>query len=244
MNTSFFKIEPDISFPYVKSELLGETGGWRYNSFIDKITDEKLYYELTPIELVFEYSEDGFKFGDFHWYGGTFATTKTLIVSEKLKSILEQLTLLPHRFYPAIIKTYLQGILTERADYFVFHFLQDYLQEIDFNHSQFAVGWFSKYKEEGKRREKFFKIFERGEIIDLEHYHAKLDEVLGMGPVIFPLELKFKKFYDVLSARFNMHFSQKAKKLVEENNITGIRFAEYNAEAELSTVFYIPKITV
>ncbi|GAB3519033.1 hypothetical protein [Emticicia fontis] len=247
MNTPFYKIEQYFSFPQVKSALTDVTGK-SYTYYVDKITDEKFYSEKLPIELVFERREDERKFGDFHKSGGmdTFDSKNTFIVSEKFKSILEQLVLPPHRFYPAIITTYLQGILTERTDYYVFHFLQDYFQEIDFNQSQFAVGWFGEFNEETFNIEQFFNLLEIGEIKSNEDYIKKSEEIknLGLSVKVFPLELKFKKYYDVLSARFNMYFSEKAKNLVEENNITGIRFEAYNPEAKLDSVFYIPKIRV
>ena len=192
MNVPFFKISPDLQFQLVKSAR-AEENSLRYTYYQNRVTNEKFYDDDLPILLTFLdlIKEGNFRLSDFHWCGDfeTFNSTNTFIVSGKLKSLIEKLILPPHQFYPAIIRAVSEDYSIEKTGYYVFHFLQDYFQEIDFGQSQFAIRWLGNYNEETYTYEVFCVILDKGAINSIQAYHAKLEsiKILGKSPKIFPL---------------------------------------------------------
>ena len=235
METTFYKFQSDLNFNPIQS---GRSGYYH-----DKITTRDFYAGELPLVLSFMEFHETPAIADFHEIGSSFESLNTFVVSPKFKQVLEQMVLPLHRFYPADI--YGNGLGITQG-YFLFHFLYDFFQEIDYSQSQFAEHWFGAYDEERYIYEQFFNALKKGEIKDKESFDYRLfneTQKKGDSGSIFPLALKLKQYYDVVSMYGSIYFSERAKQMVEDKQLTGTYFKPYNPEAPLHSIEYIPKMT-
>lgn len=246
----YYQISQNYSYSMFKGyNYLSEGGSEKF--YEDKITDEKYYYGESPVKLIFSMIEDEPKFADIHFCSSGFKTNNILIVSNNLKVILEKLTLPPHRFYNAEIYASTNGGATFiTSNYYVLHFIYNYLQEIDFSMSQFGLIWFGEFNVETNMDEKFLKVLEEGEIKNLEEYWRTIEETKKTGnyPNLFPVKLKYNHSYDLLGERSFKYFSEELKRIIEENSITGVQFRRPNIniklDANLDDIMFVPEIII
>ncbi len=153
---------------------------------------------------------------DFHFWGIGKPNAYNIICSPKFKSILEKLNLPPHKFYPAEI-----DVLGKTHNYFVLHYIQDYLQDIDYKKTQFI-------KAEILETEPIKKEFKIGEIKNYAEYQKLEQKAFKKDNWLYPTKLHFKDniYYDIWGFQGTHIISQKAKEIFEKENITGIETKE------------------
>ena len=96
---------------------------------------------------------------DYHLWDLGSPNAYHIVCSTKFKSILETLNLPPHRFYRAEI-----DVLGKVHYYFVLHFIQEYLQDLQYEQSQFC-------RAELLETEPILQSYKSGEITDYDHYN-------------------------------------------------------------------------
>ncbi len=139
-----------------------------------------------------------------------------IVCSPKFKSILEKQKLPPHKFYPAKI-----DVEGKTHNYFVLHYIQDYLQDIDYKKTQFI-------KAEILETEPIKKEFKIGEIKNYAEYQKLEQKAFKKDNWLYPTKLHFKDniYYDIWGFQGTHIISQKAKEIFEKENITGIETKE------------------
>lgn len=251
MNTLYYQVEQVYKYQTIRSNKQDEHL-MNFFYYKNKITNEKLYTSDFPIQVAFHEGYDDARIADIHFcnVSQTFGTNNIFFVSGKVKKILELFHLPLHKFYPSELFYFSENRGQKRSDYYLFHFLHNYLQEIDFSKSQFGLVWFGKFNNETYLYEKFLEVLEEGEIRNLEEYWTKIDETkrIGNHPNLFPVKLAYKKHYDVLEERNFSYFSEKLKEILEENGVTGIKFRtpqiDTQFDASLDDIMFIPEITI
>ncbi len=176
-----------------------------HNVFWDKFPDFEPNYEIkikdkaTPTNLL--HSLSGFV---------------GLTVDEKLKTLLERFNLPPTQFYPIEVL-----YKNEYLRYYWFHFVNSFLDYIDFEKTTFER--FQKSK---------FKILEEFKVSSMEEFH-RLKKELN-----FEKGIRLKKLvltnsfpnYDVINLRNITPLtlvSEKLKKELEKSDFNGFEFSEY-----------------
>ncbi len=153
---------------------------------------------------------------DFHRWDLGSPNAYRVVCSPKFKSILEKQKLPPHKFYPAEI-----DVLGKIHNYFVLHYIQDYLQDIDYKKTQFR-------KAEILETEPIKKEFKIGEIKNYAEYQKLEQKAFKKDNWLYPTKLHFKDniYYDIWGFQGTHIISQKAKEIFEKENITGIETKE------------------
>ncbi len=153
---------------------------------------------------------------DFHRWDLGSPNAYRVVCSPKFKSILEKQKLPPHKFYPAEI-----DVLGKIHNYFVLHYIQDYLQDIDYKKTQFR-------KAEILETEPIKKEFKIGEIKNYAEYQKLEQKAFKKDNWLYPIKLHFKDniYYDIWGFQGTHIISQKAKEIFEKENITGIETKE------------------
>lgn len=161
---------------------------------------------------------------DFHTWGIGRPNAYTIVCSPKLKSILETLNLPPHRFYTAEI-----DVLGEVHNYYVLHFIHEYLQLMIYEQSQFC-------RAEILETKPILQTYKTGEISDYEHYNnintKLIDDMQWLFPrrIIFPTD----KSYDVWGLQGGIILSEKAKQKIAEAAITGVDMPELDNHIQIA----------
>jgi len=152
------------------------------------------------------------KMRDFHRWDLGSPIAYRIVCSPRFRSVLEKLNLPPHRFYNAEI-----DVLGKVENYFVLHFIFEYLDEMNFYPSQFAQA-------ELMKTEPIEKLFAKGEIASKDQFNQLnvklIDEDRWIYPrhIVLPTSAKF----DVFSLGGSIVLSENAKTEIEKAGITGV----------------------
>ena len=153
---------------------------------------------------------------DYHYWDLGHPVANKIVCSPKFKSVLEKLNLPPHRFYPAEI-----DVLGEVHQYFVLHFIQEYLQDMVYGHSQFC-------RAELLETEPILQAYKTGEITDYDHYNDINTKLIDLMQWIFPKKIVFRPElnYDIWGLQGQIILSENAKQKIEKAGITGLDMPE------------------
>ncbi len=186
------------------------------------ISNEIFYNDKVFLELLV-WKGEKLKLRDFFKWGNGRPNANTTVCSPKFKSVLETLNLPRHTFYPAEIEA---GKKTH--NYFVLHYINNYLEDIDYKNSQFAVGELINYKP-------IKHTFQIGEITDFENYKEIEAKLVNNMEWIFPLKIKFlpDKHYDLWNFNGQHIITETALEKITAANITGLVMPPL-AETELN----------
>ncbi len=135
-----------------------------------------------------------------------------IVCSAKFSFTLTDLNLPNYKFYKAEV-----DVKGKKHKYYVLHFIQDYLQDIDYSCSQFAeVELMENYR--------IKRICEIGEIKNVDEYHTKNKKLVENMLYMYPQKICFKPEinYDVWGLKGQIIISEKAKIKIETDGITGI----------------------
>ncbi len=146
-----------------------------------------------------------------------------IVCSQKFKSVLENLNLPPHRFYPAEI-----DVLGEVHHYFVLHFIHEYLQLMVYEQSRFC-------RAELLETEPILQAYKTGEINDFDHYNSINTKLIDDMQWIFPKRIVFRpeNHYDVWGLQGQIILSENTKQKIEEAEITGVAMPELDNGIEV-----------
>jgi len=158
------------------------------------------------------------------WKGASFVWSDTLlwslgrpranviICSPRFRSVLENLYLPPHRFYSAEI-----DVLGKTEHFFVLHFLFDYLDEMDYAQSQFALAQLLQ-------NEPVLHLYKAGEIESKNQYNQLNTKLIDENKWIYARKVVFPqlKRFDIFSFRGYIILSEVAKNEIEKAQITGV----------------------
>ncbi len=178
--------------------------------YVNKITDESFYkinslidFKLTEWKGVPKILRDYLS-----WDIGS-PDAYCLVISPKLKSVLETLTIPKHRYYEAKI-----NLFGKSYKYYVLHFIHDYLDEIIYNKSKFVVidNIFDNY----------IKVLP--DIKSYKDYQNQTEIQAENLYLISSKKIHFKNHinYDIWGLDGQIIISQKAKQAIQETNISGV----------------------
>jgi len=155
---------------------------------------------------------------DFHVWNFGQPIAKYIICSPHFRSVLEKLNLPPHRFYNAEI-----DVLGKPENYFVLHFIFEYLDLMNFYHSRFAQAELIK-------TEPIEKLFAKGEIENKDQYNALNTKLIDMDKWVYPRRIVFPTShqFDVFALGGSIVLSQNAKNEIEKAGITGVAMPSLN----------------
>ncbi len=187
------------------------------NTYTKEISNISFYKKKTSLELsLIKWTGNPCILRDYHFWDLGSPNAYRVVCSPKFKSILEKQKLPPHKFYPAEI-----DVLGKIHNYFVLHYIQDYLQDIDYKKTQFR-------KAEILETEPIKKEFKIGEIKNYAEYQKLEQKAFKKDNWLYPIKLHFKDniYYDIWGFQGTHIISQKAKEIFEKENITGIETKE------------------
>ncbi len=135
-----------------------------------------------------------------------------VVGSPKYNSTLSKLQLPKHRFYNAEI-----DVEGNTHKYYVLHFIQEYLQDIDFKKSQFAETLLLE-------KNSIFRLCNTGEIKNEAHYHELNKKLVEEMKYLQPKKIYFRPEinYDIWGLRGQIIISERAKQQIEKDQITGV----------------------
>jgi len=141
-----------------------------------------------------------------------------IVCSPHFRSVLEKLNLPPHRFYNAEI-----DVLGKPENYFVLHFIFEYLNVMNFYHSRFAQA-------ELMKTEPIEKLFAKGEIENKDQYNALNTKLIDMDKWIFPRRIVFptSQQFDIFALGGSIVLTENAKNEIEKAGITGVTMPSLN----------------
>ncbi len=200
-----------VPFPVISNSKITGEDLYRQGIKINKFFNEKLLYLS---KSTFNTTKNVMR--DFLVWDAGSPNAYHIVCSRKFKSILEKQKLPPHKFYPAEI-----DVLGKTHNYFVLHYIQDYLQDIDYKKTQFR-------KAEILETEPIKKEFKIGEIKNYNEYQKLEKKAFKKDNWLYPTKLHFKDniYYDIWGFQGTHIISQKAKEIFEKENITGIETKE------------------
>jgi len=207
-------VPPSVGYNYRKVEVDFYSENIRHDHFGD----------VDTIHLMLDYEKGvSRKLRDFIFWSIGKPTSNIIICSLKFKLVLETLNLPRYKIYPAEI-----DVGKKVYQYYVLHYINNYLEDIDYKNSQFATSPYIKCKP-------ISHIFNIGEITDYETYKKlEIESLTNNMECIFPLKIKFLsgKHYDIWN--FNGHhiISESAMDKILAANITGVAMPPL-AETEL-----------
>jgi len=177
------------------------------------IAPDKLQKTDTIVSL-FPNLEKGVKLilRDFHKWDLGQPSGYQIVCSPRFRSVLENLYLPPHRFYSAEI-----DVLGKTEHFFVLHFLFDYLDEMDYAQSQFALAQLLQ-------NEPVLHLYKAGEIESKNQYNQLNTKLIDENKWIYARKVVFPqlKRFDIFSFRGYIILSEVAKNEIEKAQITGV----------------------
>jgi len=183
------------------------------NFYQQKFENKPLSKIETKIYLLYDFWEgEAFVKQDTYLWSSGKPRALVLVCSPRFRSVLENLHLPPHRFYPAEV-----DVLGKTENYFVLHFVYDYLDEMDYRQSQFAQA-------ELLENEPIIHLYERGEIESKDHYNQLNTQLIDSDQWIYARKIVLPKHknYDIIGIRGSIVLSQNAKNEIEKAHITGV----------------------
>ena len=194
--------------------------------FQKKITKNKFFTKKTSVQLILKaWQGERFMLRDYVVWSIGSPNAYHIVCSPKFKSILENINLPPHRFYPAEI-----DVLGEVHHYFVLHFIHEYLQLMVYEQSRFC-------RAELLETEPILQAYKTGEINDFDHYNSINTKLIDDMQWIFPKRIAFRpeNHYDVWGLQGQIILSENAKQKIEEAGITGVAMPEMDNGIEVIT---------
>lgn len=168
----------------------------------------------------------------FVWKRGS-PSAYILVVSTKMKKTIEEnLSIPPHKYYNCIIENYKTG--ESSTDYFVLHFIHDYYEEIDYQRSKFGI--INIVEEELISEIPFSVANNKSNILAEEQAQWAKEWTNGVKP----LRLVLTKEYDIIGVNNFIYVSPKARQVFLDNNLSGIDFIPYTTGKISSTT--VPEI--
>ncbi|MDJ1499910.1 hypothetical protein [Xanthocytophaga agilis] len=187
--------------------------------------------ELIRLKLPFDRELDGHVRGlrDFYSWGLGRAWAYCLIISPQLKGILEKQTFLlpPHRFYEA----YVRDDEWQKHSYYVFHFIQNTLEDIEYNKSVFGVFKYGQNIPD--------EILKPGEIISIEGYKLRDKQERKERKSGLKLIKAFFKpgiIYDMFALQGQIVVSERLKQTIEDQHIIGVKFTDLQSDDILKNI--------
>ena len=140
-----------------------------------------------------------------------------IVCSVQFRKVLERLALPEHRFYDAEISIKNRS----KHSYYVLHFLQDWTKELDYSQSVFQIV-------DLMERKKVVKVLAAGEISSVDKYNEINELLVSAYQYLYPLRMVFRKgiYYDVWGLHGHIVMSERAKQLIEQEQITGVAFPD------------------
>jgi len=198
---------------------------------VDAYQDLSYWKGETPFMDVITWSSD-FTIGGLTHKAGTL-----MIMSKKVKEVLEKYNLPPHRFYPT--EVFCKHYKETRDDYFLFHITGNGIygdEYIDYPKCTFA-----EYERDFKHKKKMIKDHPAGTITSLEHLNevsyeegsflGNHKEKLASGEIkdrrndIDFLNKVYKHDYDILWGLLNvLYVSEEIKEDLEKVGVTSGNF--------------------
>jgi len=194
--------------PYVERDIYKK----KINRYSFTESNDKIHLAL---EVEKGYSA---KLRDFHKWNFGQPIAKYIVCSPHFRSVLEKLNLPPHRFYNAEI-----DVLGKPENFFVLHFIFEYLDVMNFYHSRFAQAELIK-------TEPIEKLFAKGEIENKDQYNALNTKLIDMDKWIFPRRIVFptSQQFDIFSLGGSIVLTENAKNEIEKAGITGVTMPSLN----------------
>jgi len=189
------------------------------DAYFKSISKDKFQKLNTTVNLCLEirvgYSA---KIRDFLKWNFGWPRAYTIVCSPHFRSVLENLNLPPHRFYNAEI-----DVLGKPENYFVLHFIFEYLDVMNFYHSRFAQA-------ELMKTEPIEKLFAKGEIENKDQYNALNTKLIDMDKWIFPRRIVFptSQQFDIFALGGSIVLTENAKNEIEKAGITGVTMPSLN----------------
>ncbi|MBU2901666.1 hypothetical protein [Maribacter dokdonensis] len=139
-----------------------------------------------------------------------------IVISKKLKLILEEYKLPPHRFYP--IK-----VFGSSKEYFWFHYITKFEKYIDLDKTKIEI-----YSSRPPFQIEEIKTFKSQK--ELMDFKKKMTYKKSMRFHSIHLTNEFPKydFFEITGAQYFTLINQKLMKHLESENITGFEYQEYN----------------
>ncbi len=170
-------------------------------------SNESIYLELT------KYRGGNLVLRDYHRWDLGQPNAYFIVCSAKFSFVLTELKLPKYKLYKAEI-----DVKGKKHKYYVLHFIQEYLHDIDYSQSQFAETHLLR------SRGGIIRICKVGEIKNTKQYHSINKRLVDEMIYMYPKKIYFKpeKKYDIWGLRGQIIISEKAKKAIEKAGITGV----------------------
>ncbi len=169
-------------------------------------TNDCIYLELT------KYRGGNLILRDFFSWDLGQPNAYFIVCSAKFSFVLTELNLPKYKLYNAEI-----DVKGKKYKYYVLHFVQEYLHDIDYSRSQFA-------EVELMENERISRMCNLGEIKCAEHFHKKNKLLIENMIYLYPKKIYFKPEinYDIFGLQGQIILSEKAKNDIEKAGITGV----------------------
>ncbi len=169
-------------------------------------TNDNVHLELT------KFKGGNLILRDYHRWALGRPDAYCIVGSQKYNSSLSKLDLPEYRFYDAEI-----DVKGQKHKYYVLHFIQEYLQDIDYKKSQFVETLLLE-------KNSVTKVCEIGEIKSAKHYHQLNKKLVEDMKYLQPKIIYFRPEinYDVWGLRGQIIISERAKRQIEKDQITGV----------------------
>jgi len=190
-----------------------------YKLYQNKISKTKFHNFNTPLYLEYKFHRgEKILLRDFEIWDSGSPNAHCIVCSPHFRSVLEKLNLPPHRFYNAEI-----DVLGKPENYFVLHFIFEYLDVMNFYQSRFAQA-------ELMKTEPIEKLFAKGEIENKDQYNALNTKLIDMDKWIYPRRIVFPTShqFDVFALGGSIVLSENAKNEIEKAGITGVAMPSLN----------------
>ena len=187
-----------------------------YSKFIHKNKFKK-FEDVIYLDVAL-FAGESLNLRDFHLWNAGRPQAYLIVCSPRFRSVLEKLNLPPHRFYNAEI-----DVLGKPENYFVLHFIFEYLDVMNFYYSRFAQA-------ELMKTEPIEKLFAKGEIENKDQYNALNTKLIDMDKWVYPRRIVFPTShqFDVFALGGSIVLSQNAKNEIEKAGITGVAMPSLN----------------
>jgi hypothetical protein len=143
-----------------------------------------------------------------------------LVVSERMKTTIQQSNVPQHKFYRTIVRKSDSG---EERNYFIFHLLFQKYEELYYPAISFSL----------KKRDQILKTFEKGMIKNYDDFIALRDKEQSenRGAILSNDNTVFKQYFDVLWGDGGSFLvSESLKTNLERIELKGVGFELYNGE--------------
>lgn len=232
---AFYKISKGFDSPWCNDDFykLQESRVYEEKIVIDKFWENS----ETILLLVRNFDEatdsKDWEYQDFFEWKLSSPNAYTLIVSNKMREIIDKNLLLPsHEYYDCIVENY--KLQDSSSDYSVLHFIHNYYDDINYEKSEFGV--IDIIEEKLVSKIPLSIANSQPNIISENQKQKQINRFYGVKP----LKLALTKVYDIIGVNNMIYISPKARQLFMDNNLSGIDFTPYTPGKISSTT--VPEI--